>query len=79
MAGPGDNANTNLIRGLKGEDSVVEVPPGTVATDLRTGKVICDVDREGARYLLQVRIVEIFPVFSLVIVSCFLNLVSWTC
>ena len=57
----------------------MEVPPGTVATDLRTGKVICDVDREGARYLLQVRNVAILPVLSPVIVLCSLNLVSWTC
>ena len=57
----------------------MEVPPGTVATDLRTGKVICDVDREGARYLLQVRNVAILPVLSPVIVECCLNLVFWTC
>ena len=43
------------MRGRQGEDRVVEVPPGTVATDLRTGHMVCDVDQENARYLLQVR------------------------
>ena len=50
----GDDGSFARIRGRKGEDVVVEVPPGTVATDLRSGQVICDVDTDNKRYLLQV-------------------------
>ena len=54
VAGPGDNATNEIVRGRQGEDSVVEVPPGTVATDIKTGETVCDVDQENTRYLLQV-------------------------
>ena len=56
IASRGDNGTSSRVRGRRGEDVVVEVPPGTVASDMRTGHVICDVDTEDKRYLLQVRV-----------------------
>ncbi len=33
--------------GSRGEDAVVEVPPGTIVTDVETGEVVCDLAEEG--------------------------------
>ena len=54
VAGAGENAGDGWIRGREGEDCVIEVPAGTVAMDIQTGDMICDVDVENKLFLVQV-------------------------
>eukprot|EP00116_Pleurobrachia_bachei_P004687 sb/3464949/ len=55
VAGAGENAGDGWIRGREGEDCVIEVPAGTVAMDVQTGDMICDVDVENKLFLVQKR------------------------
>lgn len=38
--------------GSRGENSVVEVPPGTIVTDVETGEVVCDLNEVGQRQVI---------------------------
>ncbi len=43
----GENGRGRNCSGAKGDDCVVEVPEGTIATDILTGEVIADLKRDG--------------------------------
>ncbi len=43
----GENGRSKNQHGAKGEHVIVRVPPGTVVTDIETGKVIADLIRHG--------------------------------
>ncbi|KJE89539.1 GTP-binding protein [Capsaspora owczarzaki ATCC 30864] len=51
-AGRGADSRERAPRGRGGDDSYVSVPPGTVISDGRTGKVMFDVSTIGESYLL---------------------------
>lgn len=43
----GGNGGSNLKTGAEGKDIIVEVPLGTIARDLETGEVECEITRDG--------------------------------
>lgn len=53
VAERGDNSSLDIIRGHKGENLVIEVPAGTLVTDMVTGETVCDIDHLLERYLIE--------------------------
>ena len=51
-AGNGERGGTNNRFGKGGEDVVIALPLGTVVKDAESGKVICDVYRDGEKTLI---------------------------
>jgi GTP-binding protein len=51
-AGNGQPGAGRQRHGSRGEDAVVEVPPGTMVTDVETGEVVCDLNEVGQRQVL---------------------------
>lgn len=52
FAGNGGNGSKCCSHGSDGEDRYIDVPPGTVAYDVETGKYICDVTEDGQVVML---------------------------
>ncbi len=50
-AGKGDNGASALKDGKNGSDIIIKVPVGTVIKDYELGKVICDLDEDGKRFI----------------------------
>lgn len=48
----GNPGETKDKYGRKSDDIYIDVPVGTVVTDLKTNKVICDLDEDGKTYLI---------------------------
>lgn len=46
-AGSGANGSSNKKKGRDGKDCVIELPPGTIVKDLKTGSVIVDLSEPG--------------------------------
>ena len=46
-AGNGSPGAGRQRHGSRGEDAVLELPPGTLVTDVQTGEVVCDLSEEG--------------------------------
>ncbi|MFP4534105.1 MAG: GTPase ObgE [Spirochaetaceae bacterium] len=46
-AGNGMPGSGRQRHGSRGEDAVVEVPPGTIVTDVESGEAVCDLAEEG--------------------------------
>lgn len=42
----GENGGTKEMHGAKGEDLIINVPVGTIVTDLETGVLIVDLTQE---------------------------------
>jgi len=47
LAKRGENGRGRNCTGAKGDDCIIDVPEGTVATDLLTGQVIADLKKDG--------------------------------
>ena len=52
VAGNGERGGTNRCSGKGGEDIVIRVPVGTIVRDYETKTIICDMFRDGDRFLL---------------------------
>jgi GTP-binding protein len=46
---PGQSAN---MTGADGKDEIIEVPLGTVAKDAETGTILCEINEDGAEFVL---------------------------
>jgi len=53
VAERGDNSSLDVIRGHKGENLTIEVPAGTLVTDMQTDETVCDIDNLHERYLIE--------------------------
>lgn len=51
-AGHGENGKKRKCNGKKGEDLILELPPGTLVYDDETGRLICDLKDRDSEYLL---------------------------
>lgn len=51
-AGDGERGGTNRCAGKGGKDIVLELPLGTVVRDEESGKILCDVYKDGEKRLL---------------------------
>ncbi len=51
-AAHGQPGGGNHKTGASGEDVVIEVPLGTVAKDAETGRVLCEITKDGQEYIL---------------------------
>ena len=52
VAGNGERGGTNRCSGKGGADIVIRVPVGTIVRDYKTKTVICDMFRDGDKFLL---------------------------
>jgi GTP-binding protein len=48
----GERGMPNLCHGKNGEDLVLQVPSGTLVTDLDSGEVIFDLSEKGMKVLI---------------------------
>jgi len=46
-AGHGSHGSGNLMKGSQGQDQYIEVPIGTIARDIETGEILCEITEEG--------------------------------
>jgi GTPase len=49
-AADGERGGTALMHGKTGEDLVLDVPVGTIVSDLEDGTIICDLAKSGQTY-----------------------------
>jgi GTPase len=46
----GERGGTALMHGKTGEDLILDVPVGTIVSDLEDGTIICDLAKSGQTY-----------------------------
>src|SRR3954469_10687522 len=47
IASDGESGSSSLSSGKEGNDEILEVPLGTIAKDMETGEVLCEISEEG--------------------------------
>ncbi len=52
IATDGEAGGSALCSGAEGKDEVLEVPLGTIAKDVETGEVLCEISEEGQEYII---------------------------
>ncbi len=52
IAEPGEGGSSSHKSGKQGEDEYLEVPLGTIARDVETGEVLCEINEEGQEYII---------------------------
>ena len=52
IATQGGDGGSSHKSGKEGEDEILDVPLGTVARDLETGELICEITEEGQEFIL---------------------------
>ena len=51
-AGHGENGGSSLKSGAQGKDQILEVPLGTIAKDVETGKILFEISEDGEEQIL---------------------------
>jgi len=52
IAEDGEGGSSSLSTGKEGKDEIIEVPLGTIAKDVETGEVLCEISEDGQEYIL---------------------------
>jgi len=52
QAEDGEKGGTQEMHGATGNDVIVELPVGTLITDIEDGSVICDLTKPGQKFLI---------------------------
>ncbi|MDP2388270.1 MAG: GTPase ObgE [Bacteroidota bacterium] len=52
IATDGEAGGSALCTGKEGEDEILEVPLGTIAKDVESGEVLCEISEEGQEYII---------------------------
>lgn len=52
QAEDGEKGGTQEMHGATGNDIIVELPVGTLITDIEDGSVICDLTKPGQKFLI---------------------------